>query len=160
VKTGARLYLSSTLFGFVIALAYWLWTRELFGTIILGLLGTGLAIVYGFLLVRQRRFILSSDDPEALAADESGEPIETFASRSPWPLAVAAGALLTLLPLIYAPYLSLGGLALLLYALYGMMQEIMPRRASASDAALERADEQHDDREETPLATEAPAARR
>jgi hypothetical protein len=133
VKSGSQLFLSSMVFGFVIALIYGLSTHEPIGIFLLGLMGIGMLIIFGFLRMRERQFTLLSDDRDAFVSQEAGQTIETFASRSPWPFVIAVGVVLLLVPLIYVPAFSLVGLAIILYALYAFMQEIMPRRAMLSD---------------------------
>lgn len=137
MKTGSRLYLSSMIFGLVIAAVYGLWTKELFGTVILAMLGLGLGIVYGYLVLREERFRLVGDDDQANPDAAAGEELETFASRSRWPLIAIVGVLFMLLPLIWVPYLSVVGFFILLWALYGLMREIMPRGASIPQGPVE-----------------------
>ena len=97
----------------VIGVAYWFTSYEPTGTVLLALtVGLG-AIPGGFLLWRSARMASRVEDrPDAGPGDGEGV-IGSFPVSSIWPFALAAGAALTGIGLVFGLWASLPGVALL-----------------------------------------------
>ncbi len=123
MKIGRDLFVSSAVFGIVIAVIYWFSSRNSGGTILLGVMAAALAFAAGYMTIAERNARLIGDRGNATNADAAGERIGIFTSASPWPITVAFGAYLTLMGLVLLPALSAFGLALLLFGLLRLGRE-------------------------------------
>jgi hypothetical protein len=110
VKTGISLFLSSTAFGIAIATAYWLSSHHVGGTILLALMGTGLAFAALWALLAERDADLSGDDPRMLQSQAAGEEIGIFTSASAWPILMAAAVAVTLAGMVWSIPVLVAGL--------------------------------------------------
>jgi Cytochrome c oxidase subunit IV len=111
VKTGIALFVSSALFGLVIATAYWFSSHHAGGTILLALMGTGLAFATLWALVAERDADLSGDDPRLLQSQAAGEDLGIFTSSSAWPILMAACVSVTLAGMVWSLPVLVAGLA-------------------------------------------------
>jgi hypothetical protein len=106
MKTGTGVFLSSTLFGAVIALLYGFTTHDIVGVLLLGFMTVALFIVAIYLRVAERNARLRADEPNATPQGSAGEVMGTFALQSYWPLPAALAASLAMVALVFLPGLS------------------------------------------------------
>ena len=111
MKTGIALFVSSAAFGVLIATAYWLSSRHAGGTILLGLMATGLAFATLWAVLAERDADLSGDDPHMTQLQAGGEDLGIFTSSSAWPILMAASVAVTLCGTIWSVPLLIAGLA-------------------------------------------------
>ena len=117
------LFSLGTLFYGVVAAAYWFITGEIVGTTALALTGALSFLVAFYLLFTGRRVgTRPEDDPNA--AIEDAEPDYGFFSpHSWWPIAVAFATMVTVFGLVFAIWLMVLGVVLLLLTLIGFVFE-------------------------------------
>jgi hypothetical protein len=123
VKIEGFLFAGGAAFYGLLAVIYWVITKEIVGSTALALTGA-LAFLVGFyvLYTSRRVGVRPEDDPNA--AVEDAEPDYGFFSpHSWWPLAVGIGALVTILGLIFAVWILLLGVGLLMAAIVGLVFE-------------------------------------
>ena len=145
-----RFFLRTAAYTALIGIIYWLLSYEWAGSVMLAFvaLATGLVVLVFFLLVRATRGPLTdgADGPMrrlglALArvvgfAEPRGpagaEPLaaglEPIPLGSIWPLVAAAAASMIGLGLVYGPWLSLPGVALLAVTVWGWITQLDARR--------------------------------
>ncbi|CRK55682.1 Probable cytochrome c oxidase polypeptide 4 [Alloactinosynnema sp. L-07] len=92
MKVEARLFDVTTIFFFLSAVVYGVWSKEPVGTVGLILTG-GLSLIVGsyFHFVARRLSQRPEDNPEAEVSDGAGE-LGFFSPHSYWPVAMAASA--------------------------------------------------------------------
>jgi hypothetical protein len=114
MTVGLRLFISSAVFGIVIAVAYWLVAREPAGTMLLGFMAFGLSFVAGYMIVAEREADLWGDQPQADNAEAAGEVVGSYSVRSPLPIATAAALTCIGIGLVVSPTVAaLGVIAVL-----------------------------------------------
>lgn len=125
---GRRLFVSSAIFGATIATVYWLCSRNLDGTILLGLMAAALSFAAGYMYVAEREARLIGDRSDATNADASGERLGVFTVATPWPLTLAFGVFIMLLGLAIFHALAYLGLVIVLFGVYKLGRESNHRR--------------------------------
>ena len=123
MKIEGFLFAGGAAFYGLLAVIYWVITKEIVGSTALALTGA-LAFLVGFyvLYTSRRVGVRPEDDPNADVED--AEPDYGFFSpHSWWPLAVGIGALVTILGLIFAVWILLLGVGLLMAAIIGLVFE-------------------------------------
>lgn len=80
-----------------------------------------LAAGYMFFALRDARLI--GDRGNATNAEGEGERLGTFTVSTPWPIVCAFGAFLLLTGLAVFPFMSIGGAAVLLFGIFGLVRE-------------------------------------
>ncbi len=110
MKVGLRLFLSSGAFAIVIAVAYWLLTREAVGTVLLGFLAFALSFIAGYMIVAEREADLWGDDAQATNTGAAGEVVGIYSVRSPLPIASAAALTCLGVGLIVSPTIAVIGI--------------------------------------------------
>ena len=119
MKTFVGLFVSSGIFGLVIAVAYFIVAhREATGTVLLGCMTAALAFAAGFALLAERDAHLDGDDEALESAAVAGEDLGVFTTATPLPIIVAFGVALGLLGLLYSPLLAVGSTVLLVWCLW------------------------------------------
>ena len=116
---GLRLFISSAVFSIVIAGAYWLTSREIVGTFMLGVMAFGLSFVAGYMIVAEREADLVGDKKQATIADGAGELVGTYTVRSPLPLGAALAVTLAGIGIVVSPTIAI--LALLATLALGIL---------------------------------------
>jgi hypothetical protein len=123
MKIEGALFAIGTVFFGITAIAYWFITNEIVGTTALALTG-GLAFLVGFyvLFTGRRVGTRPEDDPNAVIED--AEPDYGFFSpHSWWPIAVAIATGITVFGLLFAVWLLILGVVLLLLTIIGFVFE-------------------------------------
>jgi len=123
VTTGVRLFLSSATFGVAIAVVYRLWSHDPTGTILLGLMATGLVLVAGYIFFAERDAHLAGDDPDATPDQVAGEDVGVFTLRSRWPVMLAAALTMLAGGIVIAPALAWLAVLLSLAILWELVRE-------------------------------------
>jgi hypothetical protein len=123
VKTEGILFAAGSALYAIIALAYWLVTHELVGTTALALTAC-LAFLVGFyvLFTARRVGVRPEDNPNA-NVDDADPDYGFFSPHSWWPLAVGFSTFVVSIGLIFAVWLLIMGVVLLLLSLVGLVFE-------------------------------------
>lgn len=123
MKIEGALFALGTLFYGIVAAAYWFITGEIVGTTALALTG-GLAFLVAFYLLFTARRVGTRPEDDPLALIEDAEPDYGFFSpHSWWPIAVALATGVTILGLVFAVWLLILGVGLLMLTLVGFVFE-------------------------------------
>jgi hypothetical protein len=122
VKIATLVFLSSMLFGFIVALVYWVTTREPVGTFLLGLFGGGLAWDSGYLLVTRGRTSVDGDS-SLTPAQLAGERIGVFSIESRWPILLALATAGTLIGAVLHAMLGACSFLAMLWVIWRMVLE-------------------------------------
>ncbi|HYK54722.1 MAG TPA: cytochrome c oxidase subunit 4 [Candidatus Eremiobacteraceae bacterium] len=123
MKSGIVLFISSAIFGILIAGIYWLSSRDPTGTVLLGIMAAALIFGACYMLLAERHADLSGDRPDAVPGDERGVRIGIFTTRSPWTIVCAAGGALIVWGLAISWTLTAAGFAVLAYAVARLIIE-------------------------------------
>jgi hypothetical protein len=123
VKVEGFLFAGGAAFYAVVATVYWVITKEIVGSTALALTGA-LAFLVGFyvLYTSRRVGVRPEDDPNADIEDADPD-YGFFSPHSWWPLAVAGSTGVVLLGLIFAVWIVILGVGLLMAALIGFVFE-------------------------------------
>ncbi len=123
MKIEGALFAIGTAFFGVVAAAYWFITKEIVGTTALALTG-GLAFLVAFYLLFTARRVGTRPEDDPLAVIEDAEPDYGFFSpHSWWPIAVAIATGITIFGLVFAVWLLILGIGLLMLTLVGFVFE-------------------------------------
>lgn len=124
MRTISRLLWVLSGFALCLGTLYWFLTYEATGAVLLWMLGLMPLIVATWIwrhgLVNAH---LAEDDPTADPAALAGETVGSFALSSAWPIFAVLGVMTAGASLVYGLILLLPGVALLAYAIYGLMRE-------------------------------------
>ena len=123
MKIEGALFAIGTAFFGVVAVVYWFITEEIVGTTALALTG-GLAFLVGFYLLFTARRVCTRPeaDPVAVISDIEGD-YGFFSPHSWWPIAVAIATGITIMGLVFAVWLLILGVGLLLLSIVGFVFE-------------------------------------
>lgn len=123
MKIEGALFAIGTAFFGVVAVVYWFMTKEIVGTTALALTG-GLAFLVGFYLLFTARRVGTRPEDDPMAVIEDAEPDYGFFSpHSWWPIAVAIATGITIMGLVFAVWLLILGVGLLLLSIVGFVFE-------------------------------------
>lgn len=123
MKIEGGLFLGGSALYFLVAVIYSVMSGDVVGTTVLALNG-GLALIIGtYILLTGKRVGVRPEDREDADITEADPDYGFFSPHSWWPLPVAAGAALTFLGLIFAVWISILGVTLLLWAVFGWLFE-------------------------------------
>jgi hypothetical protein len=124
VRTVSRLLWVLSGSALALGTLYWFLTYEATGAVLLWALGLMPLIVASWIwrhgLVGAH---LAEDDPEADPEAHAGESVGSFALVSAWPIFVVLGVITAGASLVYGLILLVPGVALLAYAIYGLVRE-------------------------------------
>jgi hypothetical protein len=124
MKTGARVFLFSALFGLVVAGIYWAVSYEHAGTALLAFMGAALLVMAGYIAISLRGAEAPAPDrPDARPRDLAGETVGMFPVESPWPPVMAVGVMVGLLGLVFGAPLYIVGAIICALAALGFMRE-------------------------------------
>ena len=123
MKIEGFLFAGGAAFYAVLAAVYWFITKEIVGSTALALTG-GLAFLVGFyvLFTSRRVGIRPEDDPNADIEDADPE-YGFFSPHSWWPLAVGLSVMVTALGLVFAVWIVILGVGLLMGSMIGLVFE-------------------------------------
>ena len=123
MKITGYLFAGGAVFYGLTAVIYWWLTQEIVGATGLALTG-GLAFLVGFyvLFTHRRIGILPDDDPIAEIEDAESD-YGFFSPHSWWPLAVGIAVMIVALGLIFAAWIVIMGVGLLIASLIGLVFE-------------------------------------
>jgi len=123
VKIEGFLFAGGAAFYGLLATIYWVITKEIVGSTALALTGA-LAFLVGFyaLYTSRRVGVRPEDDPNADVEDADPD-YGFFSPHSWWPLAVGIGTMVTVLGLIFAVWILILGVGLLMGAIIGLVFE-------------------------------------
>jgi hypothetical protein len=123
VKVEGILFAAGSALYAVIALAYWFVTQELVGTTALALTAC-LAFLVGFYVLFTARRVGERPEDNPLAnVDEADPDYGFFSPHSWWPLAVGFSTFVVCIGLIFAVWLLIMGVVLLMLSLVGLVFE-------------------------------------
>ncbi len=123
MKSGGFLFLYGGLFYFVVGAIYFVVSREPVGTTALVLTG-GLAVLIAFyLLFTQNKLGYQPEDNSQAEQNELPSDYGFYSPHSWWPMIVAAATAITFLGLIFAVWILLLGLGLVLFSVWGWLFE-------------------------------------
>ncbi len=123
MKVEGYLFAGGAVFYAIVASAYWFITGELVGATALALTG-GLAFLIGFYVLYTGRRVGTrpEDNPHANIEDADSD-YGFFSPHSWWPLAVGFATFVTVMGLIFAVWLLILGVGLLMATLVGFVFE-------------------------------------
>jgi len=123
VKLEGFLFAGGAAFYAVVAVVYWFITEEIVGATALALTG-GLAFLVGFyVLFTSRRVGVRPEDDKNAEVEDAEPDYGFFSPHSWWPIAVAAATMVVAFGLIFAVWLLLLGIGLLMLTLVGFVFE-------------------------------------
>ena len=123
MKSGGFLFLYGGLFYFVVGAIYFVVSREPVGTTALVLTG-GLAVLIAFyLLFTQNRLGYQPEYNDQAEQNEAPSDYGFYSPHSWWPMIVAVATGITFLGLIFAVWILLLGLGLVIFSVWGWLFE-------------------------------------
>jgi hypothetical protein len=123
MKSGGFLFLYGGLFYFIVGAIYFVVSREPVGTTALVLTG-GLAVLIAFyLLFTQNRLGYQPEDNSQANQNEAPSDYGFYSPHSWWPMIVALATAVTFLGLIFAVWILLLGLGLVIFSVWGWLFE-------------------------------------
>jgi hypothetical protein len=123
VKLEGFLFAGGAAFYAVVAVVYWFITEEVVGATALALTG-GLAFLVGFyVLFTSRRVGIRPQDDKNAEIEDAEPDYGFFSPHSWWPIAVAFATMITVFGLVFAVWLLVLGVVLLLLTLIGFVFE-------------------------------------
>ncbi len=123
MKVEGRIFALGAAFFILVAGIYWYFSRDPIGTTALALSGGLSFIVAFYVLYTSKRVFPRPEDRGQAEVDEADPEYGFFSPHSWWPLPVAFGAFLTVLGLIFAVWVIVLGVAILMLAIIGWMFE-------------------------------------
>ena len=123
MKIEGWLFVLGTVFYAVVAVVYWFMTGEVVGTTVLALTA-GLAAIIGFyILFTGSRVGVRPEDRLDADIDEADPDYGFFSPHSWWPMPIGIGAMLTAFGLVFAVWLLLLGIGVIMFGVIGMVFE-------------------------------------
>jgi len=123
MKAFIALFFSSATFGAVAAIVYWFSSREIIGTLMLGLMALGLSFAAGYALLAERNAHLSGDEEAVQHKETAGEILGLFTKESAWPILLAFAILALLVGVVWSPFVAAPGLGAMLLILWRLSAE-------------------------------------
>ena len=111
------------IFFWVVAAAYWYLSNDEIGTTAIAMTGFLAGLVAVYLLVTSKRVYPRPEDRDEAEIDEADPEYGFFSPHSWWPLVVALGAAVIVMGLVFAVWLIVLGIFLLIIALVGWLYE-------------------------------------
>lgn len=123
MNIGGKVFAAGCVFYLLVASVYAYMTKDPIGITVLALTG-GLAFLVAFymLFTAKRVGALPEDNPEANIADADVE-YGFFSPHSWWPLVIGAGTAIFIMGFIFAVWLALIGVMVLLFGVAGLVFE-------------------------------------
>ena len=111
------------IFFWFVAAAYWYLSNDEIGTTAIAMTGFLAGLVAVYLLVTSKRVYPRPEDRDDAEIDEADPEYGFFSPYSWWPLVVALGAAVIVMGLVFAVWLIVLGIFLLIIALVGWLYE-------------------------------------
>jgi hypothetical protein len=123
VKLSGFLFAGGAVFYGLVAVVYWFITEEVVGATAIALTG-GLAFLVGFyMLFTARRHDIAPEDDRNAEIEDADPDYGFFSPHSWWPLALAIAVVVVIIGVVFAAWLAILGVGLLVGALIGFMFE-------------------------------------
>ncbi len=123
MKVEGGLFLGGAVFYAIIAVIYSVMSGDVIGTTALALTG-GLSLIIGFYVwATGRRIGVRPEDRLDAEVEEADSDYGFFSPHSWWPLPVAVGTWLTFLGLVFATWIVVLGITVLLISVFGWLFE-------------------------------------
>ncbi|MFN8170271.1 MAG: cytochrome c oxidase subunit 4 [Candidatus Nanopelagicales bacterium] len=123
MKVEGRIFVFATVFFLAVAGIYWYLSRDPIGSVALALCG-GLAFLVGFyLLFTAKRVFPRPEDRLDAEIDEADPEYGFYSPHSWWPLAVGFSVFIVALGLVFANWVTVFGVTLLMLSLIGWLFE-------------------------------------
>lgn len=123
MKVEGRIFAFFAVFYFIVASAYYYLSRDAIGTTGLALAGVLGAMVAFYLLFTSRRVFPRPEDRNDADIDEADPEYGFFSPHSWWPFMIGLGAFVIAIGLVFAVWMLVFGVALLVLALVGWLFE-------------------------------------
>ena len=123
MKIEGGLFLGGAVFYVALAVIYSVVSGDVIGTTVLALMGAFALIIGFYVLFTGKRVGDRPEDRLDAEIDEADPNYGFFSPHSWWPLPVAAGAAITFLGLIFATWIMVIGVTMLLVAVFGWLFE-------------------------------------
>ena len=123
MKIEGGLFLGGSLFYVTLSVIYSVVSGDVIGTTVLALMGAFALIIGFYVLFTGKRVGARPEDRLDADIDEADPNYGFFSPHSWWPLPVAAGAAITFLGLIFATWIMVIGVTMLLVAVFGWLFE-------------------------------------
>lgn len=115
MKEFVTMFVSSAVFGIVIAVVYWIVAREPLGVLFLGIMAAALFFAATYAVLAERDADLASDEPDADRSESAGEDLGIFTTHSAYPILIALCILGGLIGIVWSALLAvLCGIGLVL----------------------------------------------
>jgi hypothetical protein len=111
------------IFFWFVAAVYWYLSNDEIGTTAIAMTGFLAGLVAVYLLVTSKRVYPRPEDRDDAEIDEADPEYGFFSPYSWWPLVVALGAAVIVMGLVFAVWLIVLGIFLLIIALVGWLYE-------------------------------------
>jgi hypothetical protein len=123
MKVEGGLFLGGAVFYAIIAVIYSVMSGDVIGTTALALTG-GLSLIIGFYVwATGRRIGVRPEDRLDAEVEEADSDYGFFSPHSWWPLPVAVGTWLTFMGLVFATWIVVLGITVLLISVFGWLFE-------------------------------------
>lgn len=123
MKIEGFLFVLGAIFYAIVASVYWVLSQDEVGTTVLALTGALAFLIAFYVLFTARRVYPRPEDRLDAEIEEADPEYGFFSPHSWWPLAVGFGAFVIALGLIFAVWLAVLGVSILLFALVGWLFE-------------------------------------
>lgn len=123
MKIEGFLFVLGTIFYAIVAAVYWVLSQDEVGTTVLALTGALAFLIAFYVLFTARRVYPRPEDRLDAEIEEADPEYGFFSPHSWWPLAVGFGAFVIGLGLIFAVWLAVLGVSILMFALIGWLFE-------------------------------------
>jgi hypothetical protein len=123
MKVGGKLFALGTLTYVILGLIYWFMSRDAIGTTLLALTG-GLAFLIAFyVLYTDKRLGLLPEDIETALISDIDPDYGFFSPYSWWPFVIGAAVFIFVLGFVFATWMMVLGVFVLLLAVNGLIFE-------------------------------------
>jgi hypothetical protein len=123
VKIEGWIFILGAIFFWLVSAVYWVLSNDEIGTTAMAMTGFLAGLVGVYLLVTAKRVYPRPEDRKDAEIDEADPEYGFFSPHSWWPLVVALGAAVIVMGLVFAVWLIVLGIFLLMIAIVGWLYE-------------------------------------
>jgi hypothetical protein len=123
MKTFISLFLSSGTFSAAISLVYWFSSKDITGTLFLGLMMLAFAWVAVYSKIAEAGSDLAGDNPETTHAQRAGEDIGIVTKATPWSFLLAVCIVTSLAGAVWSAFVLFAGFGGVLLCLWRLGAE-------------------------------------